>query len=143
MGACRRGQPAQGTQLPDCFCRSVGQASPLRRPRQGCLGLGSICWGIAAAQRASDGNPIRCHRYESGLHQGSQRQPRERAAGVRQVPRHPVCGGGLRLDSGDREPGRCRKARSAGTNTVNVAEEPGEVDGKGDPEVGRWPWNGV
>jgi len=59
-----------------------------------------------------------------------------RASGVRQVPRHPVCGGGVRPDSEDREPGRCRKARSAGANPVDLAEEPGELDGKGDPEVG-------
>jgi hypothetical protein len=136
MSGCRRDEPAQWTQLPDGVCRSGGQASSLRHARQGCLGLGSICWGIAATQRASEGHPIRGHRYERGLHQGSKRQPRERAGGVRQVPRHPVWGGGRRPDSEDLEPGRCQKARPVGANPVDVAEEPGELDGKGGPEVG-------
>jgi hypothetical protein len=66
----------------------------------------------------------------------SQLQHRERAGGVRQVPWHPVCGGDLRPDKEYREPVRCRKARSVGANPMDVAEEPGELDGKGGPEVG-------
>ncbi len=98
--------------------------------------MGGFCCRIAASQRASQGYPIRGHRYEPGLHQGGERQPRERAGGVRQVPCHPECCGGLRPNSEDRDPGRCRKARSAGTDAVDVAEEPGELDGEGNPEVG-------
>ena len=118
------------------FADLVAKRVLFAKPGKGCLGLGSIRWGIAAAQRASQGLSACGDRYECGLNQWSQRQPWERTGGVRQVPRHPVCGRGLRPDSEDREPSRCRKARSAGANPVDVAEEPGEVDGKGDPEVG-------
>ncbi len=90
------------------------------------------CRRITGIPRPSN----RGHRYESGLHEGSQRQPRERAGGVLKVSRHPICGGGLRPDSEDREPGRCRGARSAETETVDVAEESGELGGERVPEVG-------
>ncbi len=42
----------------------------------------------------------------------------------------------MRPNSEDREPGRCREAGFVGTDAVDVAEEPGELDGEGNPEVG-------
>ena len=42
----------------------------------------------------------------------------------------------MRPNSEDRESGRCREAGSVGTDAVDVAEEPGELDGEGNPEVG-------
>jgi hypothetical protein len=136
MGGHRRDEPAQGTQLSDGVCRSVGQVSHHRLARIGCLGLTSIWWGNAAASRESQGDSIRGYRYECGLHQGSQRQPPERGGGVRQVQRHPVCYGGLRPNPEDQESGLCWKARSVGSVAVDVAEEPGELDGKRVSEVG-------
>ncbi len=98
--------------------------------------MGGFCCGIAAAQRPSQGDPARGQRHECRLRQGSERQPRECPGGVRQVPRHPEYGGGVRPGPEGREPGRHREAGPAGTDAVDVAQEPGELDGEGNPEVG-------
>ena len=96
MGGCRRDEPAQRAQLPDGVCRPACQEGAVCDARQGCLGLGGICCGIAAAQRASQSDSPCGHRHERGLHQGGGQQPGERSGGVRQIPRHPECGGGVR-----------------------------------------------
>jgi hypothetical protein len=48
--------------------------------------------------------------------------------GVRQVPRHPECGGGVRPGSEDAESGRRLETGPAGADAVDVAQEPGELD---------------
>jgi hypothetical protein len=51
---------------------------------------------FAAAQRAFQSDSACGYRHERGLHQGGGQQPGERSGGVRQIPRHPECVGGVR-----------------------------------------------
>ncbi len=76
--------------------------------------MGGFYCGIAAAQRAYQGDPARGHRHEYRLHQGSERQPRERSGGVRPNPE-------------GREPVRRWEAGAARANSVDVAQEPSEL----------------
>ena len=55
----------------------------------------SVCWGIAASQRPSEGDLACSHRHYRRLHQGGERQLGERPGGVLLVPCHPECCGGL------------------------------------------------
>ena len=87
------------------------------------------------AELPPEGNPALGHRHERRLHQRRERQPRERLGGVRQVPRHPECGRGLLLGAEGRESCRRREEWPAGADTVDVAQEPCELDGEGDPQV--------
>ncbi len=55
---------------------------------------------------------------------------------MRQVPRHSECDGGMRPGAEGREPGRRREAEPVGADALDVAQEPGELDGKGSPKIG-------
>lgn len=136
VGGGRRDEPAKRPQLPDGVRGPDDQECALRRARQECSDLGDVCCGIAASQRASQAHLISGHRHERDLHQGGERQLRERAGGVRQVPRRPECCGGFRPSSEGGESGRRREAGPVGADTMGVAQEPGELDGKERPEVG-------
>ncbi len=88
------------------------------------------------AQRASQGDPIRGHRHECRQHQWSEREPRERSGGVRQIPCNPECGGRVRPGPKAQEPDRRWDAVTDGADSVDVAQEWGELDWEEKPKVG-------
>ncbi len=65
-----------------------------------------------------------------------ERKPRERAGGVREVPIHPEFGASVRPDPDGQESGRGREARPVRSDTMDVAQEPGELGEEGSSEVG-------
>jgi hypothetical protein len=118
------------------FAYLVAERFLFASPGKGLLRLGGFCGRIAAAQRASQGDQACGDRHECRLRQGLERQARERSGGVRQIPHYPECVGGVRSGQEGREPGRRREGGPAGADPVNVAQEPGELDGEENLEVG-------
>ena len=66
----------------------------------------------------------------------SSQPPRESSGSVRQVPCYPECGEGVQpsLDGG--EPDRRRENGPVGADSMEVAQEPGQLDSEGNLGVG-------
>ena len=96
----------------------------MRKLRLGKLLPQNYCRTTTTQRRSACG-----HRHERGLHQRRERQSRERSGCVRQVPRHPECGGSVRTGLEGGEPSRGREAGAVGVGGMDVvAQEPGELE---------------